>query len=438
MRLDLLMIFRIIIILTALVLVIALVAIVRLIAFSRSKRSWILIGIALFLMVGSQLLELYNGYFQNHNFITLSVYIFIVLLVAVFITAGVIQIGTLLKGIKKNEKSRIESEQRFQLLFNNSSDEIFLADFDGNFIEVNQEAVSKLGYSKEELMQKNFADIKTPKYIPLVKKNIEIILKNGQHIYETEHIAKDGSIIFLEMSSRLINYFGRKAILTIARDITERREIERKISGAIIETEERERKRFAADLHDGLAPLLSTIKLYIDLLKKGNFNKISPEEALHSVDELVEKAIVSTREISNNIMPSILQDFGLPVAIKDFCNYINNTQSIKISVDTDQYLLSGPRIEETILFQGIKELVNNTLKHSQAKNIEIFIESNHTQVNMYYHDNGVGFNVEDTLQLSTGHGLNNILNKVKTINGLSLIKSKQGEGMSVLISFHIK
>jgi len=432
------MIFNIIIILTAIVLVIALAAILRLIAFSRSKKSWILIGFALFLMVGAQLLELYNGYFLNHNFISLSVYFIIVLLVAVFITAGVYQIGTLLKRIKKNENIRIESEQRFQLLFNNSSDEIFLADFDGNFIEVNQEAVSKLGYSKEELMQKNFADIKTPKYIPLVKKNIEIILKNGKHIYETEHLAKDGSVIFLEMSSRLINYFGRKAILTIARDITERREIERKISSAIIETEERERKRFAADLHDGLAPLLSTIKLYIDLLKKGNFNKISPEEALHSVDELVEKAIISTREISNNIMPSILQDFGLPVAIKDFCNYINNTQSVSISVDTEQYHLTGPRIEETILFQGIKELVNNSLKHSQAKNIEIFIESHHNQVNMYYHDNGIGFNVEDTLQLSTGHGLNNILNKVKTINGLSLIRSKQGEGMSVLISFHIK
>jgi signal transduction histidine kinase len=287
-------------------------------------------------------------------------------------------------------------------------------------------------------MQKNFIDLKTPKYAPLVSKNLEIILKNGSHVYETEHVSKDGTVIFLEMSSRVIKYLGSKAILTIARDITERKEIERKISAAIIETEESERKRFAADLHDGLAPLLSTVKLYIDLLKKGNFNKISPEEALQSVDELVEKAIVSTREISNNIMPSILHDFGLPAAIKDFCNYINNTQSVNIIVDTDQYKFIGPRIEETILFQSVKELVNNTLKHSQGKKIEVFIESHNNQVNMYYKDDGIGFNVEDILQRSDGQGLKNIMNKVKTINGLSLIKSKQGEGMSVLITFYTK
>lgn len=153
---------------------------------------------------------------------------------------------------KKNGRTQVESEKRFQLLFNNSGDEIFLADFDGNFIEVNQEALRRLGYTREELMNKNFSDIKTEKYIPLVKKNIEKILKHGQHIYETEHIAKDGTVIFLEMSSRVIDYFGAKAILSIARDITERKEIERRIATAIIETEERKRKRFAADLHNDL------------------------------------------------------------------------------------------------------------------------------------------------------------------------------------------
>lgn len=303
---------------------------------------------------------------------------------------------------------------------------------------MNQEVIKRLGYSREELMKKNFTDIKTPKYIPLVKKNIDIIIQNGHHIYETEHLTKKGSVIFLEMSSRVIDYFGKKAILSLARDITDRKEIERKIAAAIIETEERERQRFAADLHDGLAPLLSTIKLYTDLLKKGNFNKISPAETLQAVDELIDKAIVSTREISNNIMPSILQDFGLPVAIRDFCNYINNTQSVKIMLDTSQYKLSGTRIEETVLFQSIKELVNNSLKHSRAKNIEIYLESHERQVNLFYKDDGIGFDVEDKLQQPTGMGLNNIVNKIKTINGLTLIKSKEGEGMSVLVTVNVK
>lgn len=428
----------IILILTTVILIFTLVFIFRMLDYVKSRMSWVMIGLAIIFLTVAQLMEVYDIYFNQKSSFILTLYFLLVLVVAVLLSISVHRIGNLLRSVKKADERRIESENRFKLLFDNSTDEIFLADFDGNFIEVNQEVIKRLGYSREELMKKNFTDIKTPKYIPLVKKNIDIIIQNGHHIYETEHLTKKGSVIFLEMSSRVIDYFGKKAILSLARDITDRKEIERKIAAAIIETEERERQRFAADLHDGLAPLLSTIKLYTDLLKKGNFNKISPAETLQAVDELIDKAIVSTREISNNIMPSILQDFGLPVAIRDFCNYINNTQSVKIMLDTSQYKLSGTRIEETVLFQSIKELVNNSLKHSRAKNIEIYLESHERQVNLFYKDDGIGFDVEDKLQQPTGMGLNNIVNKIKTINGLTLIKSKESEGMSVLVTVNVK
>ncbi|HOY30551.1 MAG TPA: PAS domain S-box protein [Bacteroidales bacterium] len=428
----------VILILTSIILIITLTFIIRMLDYVKSRKSWIMIGLAIVFFIVAQLIEIFILYSGQKYSVILTIYFVLVLFVAVLLSVGVLRIGNLLRSVKKADERRIESENRFQLLFDNSGDEIFLADFEGNFIEVNQEVIKRLGYTRSELMKKNFADIKTPKYIPLVKKNIEIIIKNGHHIYETEHLTKNGSVIFLEMSSRVIDYFGKKAILSIARNITERKEIERKIAAAIIETEERERQRFAADLHDGLAPLLSTIKLYTDLLKKGNFNKISPAETLQSVDELIDKAIVSAREISNNIMPSILHDFGLPAAVKDFCNYINNTRSVKITLDTSQYRLSGPRIEETVLFQSIKELVNNSLKHSQAANIEIFLESHDNQVNLYYKDDGIGFDVDEKLQQPAGLGLNNIVNKVKTINGMSLIKSREGEGMSVLVTLNVK
>jgi PAS domain S-box-containing protein len=360
------------------------------------------------------------------------------LLVAVLMGIGVWQIGNILKVLKRSESQKRESENRFRTLFNNSSDEIFLADFEGNFIEVNQTAVQRLGYTKEELMQKNFADLKTPKYVHLVKPNIEQILTNKKHVYESEHVAKDGTVIALEMSSRVIDYFGRNAILTIARDITERRETERKIVGAILETEERERKRFATELHDGLAPILSTIKLYADLINKGNFKKISMEEALQSLEELTDQAIKSSREISNNIMPSILNDFGLAVAIRDFCTYINNTHSLNINVDTEHYRDVRPGIEETILYQAVKELVNNTLKHSGAKNAEVFLESLDDQIHLLYKADGMGFDPEKKLQERSGLGLNSIVSKVETIKGKCLIKSAAGEGVSVLINLDKK
>jgi len=416
---------------------IALIAIARLIRFSRSRISWLLIAIAMLVMSFSQLLEIYNYQQQFFNKELLNLYHWMNFLISIFMLIGILGIGRILRQIAKAEEQKIESENRFQFLFNHTSDEIFLADFDGNFIEINQVALDRLGYSKNEIMKKNYVDIKTPKYVDLVKKNIDIILKNGQHVYETEHLSKENKIISLEMSSRVIDYFGRKAILSIGRDITERHAIERKIAETIIETEDRERKRFAADLHDGLAPLLSTVKLYTDLLKKGNLKKMSNEEAVQSIDELVDQAIISTKEISNNIMPSILQDFGLTAAIRDFCNYLNNTNSINIDLDMAQYQINKIGIEENILFQAVKELVNNTIKYSLAKNVSVFLESHENQVNLLYKDDGKGFNVEEKLKEKSGFGLTNILNKVQTIKGLCLIKSDEGQGMSVLISIHI-
>ena len=405
---------------------------------SRSKISWVLLSIAFVFMSVSQVLENYNYREYPGQSIYEQIYPYANLIVSVLMAIGVRQIGYILRTLKKSEAQKRASENRFRVLFNNSSDEIFLADFDGNFIEINNTAVQRLGYTREELMKKNFADIKTPKYVPLVKVNIEKILKNNSHVYESEHVAKDGTVVSLEMSSRVIDYFGKPAILTIARDITERRELERRIVSAILDSEERDRKRFATVLHDGLAPILSTIKLYADLIKKGNFRKISMEEAVQSLEELTDQAIKSSREISNNIMPSILQDFGLAIAIKEFCTYINNTQSLQIEVDTEQYKEGKAGIEETILFQAVKELVNNTLKHSGATYAEVALEKIEGQINLIYKDNGYGFNPEEKLEEKSGLGLNSIVNKVNTIKGHCLLKSAPGEGMTALITVNVK
>ncbi|MDF1548662.1 MAG: Cache 3/Cache 2 fusion domain-containing protein, partial [Bacteroidales bacterium] len=100
------------------------------------------------------------------------------------------------------------SENKFKTLFNSSSDEIFVADFQGNFVEINQVACDSLEYSKEDLLKMKFFDIKTKKYKQYVWENIRTIIKNGYHTYETEHVSRTGRIIPFEMKSRIIEYDG--------------------------------------------------------------------------------------------------------------------------------------------------------------------------------------------------------------------------------------
>jgi len=330
-----------------------------------------------------------------------------------------------------------QSEKQFRTLFNNTSDDIFVVDFEGKFIEFNNSACINLGYSREELMKKRFSDIKTPAYVNTVRSNIEIIKTRGSYQYESEHVTKDGQIFPVEMKSKKIMFNGREVILTSARDISERKKVEQKIISTIIETEEKERKRFAADLHDVLAPILTTIKLFTDLLKKGDQKKITDEEIIANIDELINQAIVTTKEISNNIRPNVLQDFGLATAIRDFCTYINKTRSVKINLVTTNYTVTKRGIEETILYQATKELINNTLKHAQATNITIDLKSYKNQIILYYRDNGIGFVPDKILKEKSGLGLSNVFNKIKTIKGTIDLNSSPGNGMFMLISVKI-
>jgi PAS domain S-box-containing protein len=327
-----------------------------------------------------------------------------------------------------------ESENKFRLLFDNSGDEIYVCDFDGYFSEMNKQACESLGYTREELLKMRFQDIKTPSYRQDVSENIKIVKEKGFFTHDTEHLAKDGSVISYEMKSRIFEFSGKEMIISIARNITERKALEKKLVSAIIETEERERKRFAVDLHDDLGPILSTAKLYSDLLKKGDFNKIGSSEIAQNIDELVDEAISTTKRISKNIMPGILHDFGLAAAINEFVSFVQNTKSVDIQINTDYYSRQKRDYIETILFQSIKELINNTVKHSEAKKITVELKTKNNLIILYYRDDGIGFDFENMLRSEKGMGLNNIVNKIKTIHGICDFNSEPGNGMFVLIS----
>ncbi len=330
------------------------------------------------------------------------------------------------------------SEEQFRTIFNSSSDEIFIGDFDGFILEVNQVSCDNLGYSREELIGKHFRELRSEKYRRDVQKNLDMIKHFGQYRYETENVSRAGNVIPIEMKSRVIEYNGEKRILSIARDITERKEVEERILKAIISTEESERQRFAADLHDDLGPILSTIKLYTDVLKRGDHKNIDKGETVENINELIDIAIRTSREISNRIRPNVLQDFGLAAAITEFCSFINEAKSIKIDLRTEQYTIAKRGIEESILFQVTKELINNTLRHAQAKNVLIDLKSIDSQIIFYYRDDGTGFDQDAAMKNRSGLGLYNILNKVKTINGTCDLNTTRGKGMFMTISVKLK
>ena len=127
---------------------------------------------------------------------------------------------------KKAQEVIQESEEKFKTLFNSASDAIFIHDLGGHFLEVNEVACDRLGYNRKELLKMGLEDIDSPKLATMVPERSEELDQRGHIFYETVHMRRDGTIIPIELSSRIIEYNGEPVALSIARDITERKQAE--------------------------------------------------------------------------------------------------------------------------------------------------------------------------------------------------------------------
>lgn len=324
-------------------------------------------------------------------------------------------------------------DKNITYIIDNTSDLIYITDKYGFFKDINLTTERIFGLEKNQILKKNIRNFVHNENIRHFDENIDKVFKNGEFVYEIEFITKDEKIIPFEVKSKFIDYETKPMIINIARNIYERKEFEKKLMSTIVKTEDKERQRIAAELHDGLSPILSTIKLYVDLLQKPCCEKDNREDLLQTINELTNLAISTSKEISINITPSILHDFGLAVAINEFCNYINKTKSVLITLKTDKYTLDERTVIESVLYQAVKELINNTIKYSNAENITIELRNENKQIILYYRDDGDGFEIDKMLIDSGGLGLKNIINKVKSIKGTCDYYSHPKKGMVFII-----
>jgi PAS domain S-box-containing protein len=130
--------------------------------------------------------------------------------------------------LKKRTKKLEFSQEKFRSLFDNLNDSVIFHDLKGDIIEVNDTACKRLNYTHEDLKTKNLVSIDSPKFRKFIKDRIEELKKKGNIIFESEHLTKGGKVIPVEISTTLVSYEGKEAILSIARDISLRKKKKKK------------------------------------------------------------------------------------------------------------------------------------------------------------------------------------------------------------------
>lgn len=226
-------------------------------------------------------------------------------------------------------------------------------------------------------------------------------------------------------------FYARKLVEYIDRLIFQKQLTSKRILSTVLRTEEKERIRFSKELHDGLGPLLSSAKMSCSALSQSGQSEANLE-IIQNTNYVIDEAIRSLREISNNLSPHVLNEFGLGRGVENFVNRLGGTHDTKIAYTTN---LSDERFDtdvEVILYRIICELINNTLKHSGATEATLDLQYNSNSLKLAYRDNGKGFNPRSAT--GSGMGLANIASRINTLNGTLELDSTKGGGMAALIT----
>jgi two-component system NarL family sensor kinase len=301
--------------------------------------------------------------------------------------------------------------------------------YDFTVLNSNDNAAELLGINTKELNGKQLSQI-----MPNVFSH-----EFGKHLKDFANTDSPARFETYYNADGLDNYWDislvkkSDGIILTALNITEKIKSETKIRelqkqqqanllNAVMQTQEEERRRIAESLHNDFGQIL-------------NIAVISLSKDNKDVTDLLNQAIKKMRSISYELIPPLLKDFGLEIALRDMFDIKLLSSGIKVI-----YEIKGlhERINndlEIAIYRIIQEVLNNTIKHASAEKIEILIKNNKKQLIITTEDNGKGF---DTANNREGFGLRYITSRVKLLNGLFYLQSKINEGTKCTITIPLK
>jgi PAS domain S-box-containing protein len=346
-------------------------------------------------------------------------------------------VGYDISNLELTEAALKFSEENFKNIYNNTSDAIFIFNDKFEILSANQAFLSLSGLSEEELYHVNIFEYVFDKTtINKVRLEINRLVEGETFSSEFTIRNKSGQTFPVEVRSRKVNYEGQLAVVTSLNDISSRKDLERQVYVASVKAEEEERGRIAKDLHDGLGPLLSTCKIYLHNIRLSKFTE-NESKSYQKLGDLINESLIGVKEISNNLSPHILRNFGLVPALNSFIGKLSEFMHITIKCD-----FNAPNrydeIVEITLYRISTELLINSFKYSEADLISISVLELDNKLKLFYTDNGKGFDYFETMNMKKGLGLFNINSRINSIGGTILFEAAKGSGVKVKIETNIK
>ncbi|MCE5250019.1 PAS domain S-box protein [bacterium] len=346
---------------------------------------------------------------------------------------------------KQAEETLKDSEEKYRNLFDNSTDFVYTLDLKGNFTNVNRAAEYLTGYTKAELIGMNF------RYYT-IKESRRKVIYAFHKLYMTgdplqdfpfEVIIKDGAMKYFETSAARISK-GNKIIgfQGISRDVTERKRVEkalredkkklRSLALELTASEDRERRRIAAYLHDMISQALVVIRMKLATLQE---LKDTEQAAVlnKEIRTLLEETIECTRSITFELSSPILDRLGFEPAVEWLCEKMAEDHGLVIDFRSDSSTKDMDDDSKRFLYRSTRELLMNVIKHACAGCVKVSVFREKGTLCITVDDDGVGFQegLEDNRYLERGFGLFSIHERLDHLGGSMEIDSKPGRGTCI-------
>jgi PAS domain S-box-containing protein len=219
---------------------------------------------------------------------------------------------------------------------------------------------------------------------------------------------------------------GFLGLVLIFKDISERIEHERVVKdfemrrlAALLEGQENERSRIAKDMHDGLGQMLNAIKMKANIIMR--------DEDLYN---MIDDAISEARRISDNLVPSKINDFDLSTCLNSLCNQIDNTASELITFESFGVPQNLDHSQKINFYRIAQEAINNSLKHARASSVTIQLYEEEDKVRLLIEDDGIG--IEYKPSMFSQHGLSNMRERAEIMGGQLTIESDASRGTLII------
>jgi PAS domain S-box-containing protein len=301
---------------------------------------------------------------------------------------------------------------------------------------VNRVAAERYGVSALEAVGKHMSEILGPERYARARPFIDSALAGTQQSYEQVDPQPDGSLRYSHVEFVPKRLDGKPAgLYALATDVTDLRESYRRIRELAQRLEtvrEEERCSIAQELHEGIAQNLFVMKLNLDRLRPQSTGRAGVTQVREELVEAVDRCMVDTRQIANDLRPSALAHLPVSVALREHARYFGNISGLTIRVTE---IAPIPVLEEAtalILFRAAQEALTNVARHARAATVDIVLRADAESITMDITDDGIGIS-DDAFAKAGSLGLLGIRERIDAVEGSLVVRKHAAAGTTVSV-----